>query len=258
MTQPSRGRIPRYDIAMPPANKTPDSQRKLIGNLTVADARHTLLCEGGGLTLGQLAFELISVVIVAAFTARAIVVGNATAWHLVLPMVAQYFALIFALPPLFLILQHPDLRKDALGSLRLTIGFTIAIAITIGVRAHQAGVPWQQQLNADASAAWKWVTDAEMQWPIAIACLGILAALPGRVHNLYKHGPPFSGVSLGCGMRFVVLMLGGLVLPWALEDRNRMAWTLWTMFLIAEVLTFWMLWDIQTNLKKVDAEIGDD
>jgi hypothetical protein len=243
---------------MPPANKTPDSQRKLIGNLTVADARHTLLCEGGGLTLGQLAFELISVVIVAAFTARAIVVGNATAWHLVLPMVAQYFALIFALPPLFLILQHPDLRKDALGSLRLTIGFTIAIAITIGVRAHQAGVPWQQQLNADASAAWKWVTDAEMQWPIAIACLGILAALPGRVHNLYKHGPPFSGVSLGCGMRFVVLMLGGLVLPWALEDRNRMAWTLWTMFLIAEVLTFWMLWDIQTNLKKVDAEIGDD
>jgi hypothetical protein len=240
---------------MPPANKIPDSQRKLIGNLTVADARHTLLLEGGGLTRGQLVFELLSVAIVAGFTARAIVVGNATAWHLVMPMVAQYFALIFALPPLYLLLQHPDLRKDALGSLRLTIGFAIALAITIGVRAHQAGVAWQQQLNTDTSVAWKWITNAEMQWPIAIAVLGILAALPGRVHNLYKHGPPFSGVSLGCGMRFVVLMLGALALPWAFEDApNRMAWTLWTMFLIAEALTFWMLWDIQTNLKRVDAE----
>jgi hypothetical protein len=240
---------------MPPANNTPESQRKLIGNLTVADARHTLLLEGGGLTRGQLAFELLSVAIVAAFTARAIVVGNATAWHLVMPMVAQYLAILFALPPIYLILQHPDLRKDALGSLRLTIGIVIALAITIAVRARETGVPWQQQLNVDASAAWKWITDAKMEWPIAIASLGMLAALPGRVHNLYKYGPPFSGVSLGCGMRFVVLLLGFLVLPWALDDRNRMAWTLWTMFVIAELLTFWMLWDIQQNLKKVDAEV---
>lgn len=239
---------------MPPIDKTPESHRKLIGNLTVADARHTLLCEGGGFTVGQLAFELVSVIVVAAFTARAIVVGNASAWHLIMPMVAQYFALILVIPALYLVLQHPDLRKDALGSLRLCVGLMVVIAIVTAVRARETGEAWQQQLNADAAIAWKWITDAEIQWPMAIASLSILAALPGRVHNLYEHGPPFSGVSLGCGMRFVVLLLGGFTLPWALEHRDRMAWTLWAMFVIAEILTFWMLWDIQQNLKKVDAE----
>jgi hypothetical protein len=239
---------------MPPAKKFIDPNRKLVGNLTVADARHTLLCEGGGLTLGQLVFELISVAIVAALTARAIIVGNATAWHLIMPMVAQYFALLLVIPAVYLVLQHPDLRKDALGSLRLCVGIMVILAIVTAVRARETGATWQQQLNSDAAVAWKWITDAEIQWPMAIASLAILAALPSRIHNLYKYGPPFSGVSLGCGMRVAVLLLGAFTLPWALEHRDRMAWTLWGMFLISEILTFWMLWDIQQNLKKVDAE----
>lgn len=241
---------------MPPAKKAIDPNRKLVGNMTVADARHTLALEGGSLTLAQLIFELISVAVVAAFTARAIVVGDATAWHLLLPMVAQYLVLLLVLPPLYLVLQHPGLRKDAVGSLRLCIGILIVFGIAMFVRTRQTGLEWRAQLNHDAAVAWKWITDAEIHWPMALASLSILAALPSRVHNLYKYGPPFSGVSLGCGMRLVVLLLGAFTLPWALEHRDRMAWTLWTLFLIAEVLTFWMIWDIQANLKKVEGERG--
>ena len=237
---------------MPPAKQPIDPNRPLINKLTVGDARHLLSGEGGPRSLAQVALDLASVVIVSAFTFRAILVGNATAWHLVLPMVAEYFTLLIALPPLYAVLQHPDLRKDALGALRLSIGIIVLVVIVVAVRAPRHGVLWGQQFEADASHVWRWITDAGMHWPILVAALGMAIALPGRVHNLYEFGPPFSGISLGCGMRVVVLFLGALALPWALEDAHRMAWTLWTMILIAELLSLWMMWDIQHQLAKVD------
>jgi hypothetical protein len=237
---------------MPRPKPPVDPDRPLINKLTVGEARHLLAGEGGPRTLAQGAIDLASVAIVAAFTFRAISAGNATAWHLFLPMVAEYLTLMLALPMLYAVLQHPGLRKDGVQALRLWIGFFVVAAIVEGVRAHEHGVPWQKQLSADGAAVWRWIADAGMHWPMLAAALGMAVALPGRVMNLYNYGPPFSGVSLGCGMRVAVMFLGALALPWAMEDATRMAWTLWTMILIAELLSIWMLWDVQKELEKVD------
>jgi hypothetical protein len=90
-----------------------------------------------------------------------------------------------------------------------------------------------------------------MHWPILIAFVCELVAVPGRVRNLYVYGPPFSGVSLGCAMRLVVLIFGFFLLPFILGSSTDMAWVLWWMILIAELLTLWMLADIQSSLGKL-------
>ena len=61
----------------------------LVNKLTVGDAVHLVRTEGGTLSRIQIALRVATVVIVAAFTARAIVAGQATAWHLFLPMVGS-------------------------------------------------------------------------------------------------------------------------------------------------------------------------
>lgn len=239
---------------MPSDKKTPRDQRFLINKLTVFDARQILHYEGGELTARGLAVQVISVAVVAAFTARAIWVGNATVWHLALPMVAQYLALLVALPMIQVVVRHPDLQKEAFSSLRLLIGLTIALAVAIAVRAHMLHTTWQNQLSADATIAWRWIADAQMQWPILLAVVGVLLAMPGRVRNLFELGPPFMGVSLGCAMRAAVLMLGFFLIPWAVATPSRAAWSLWWLILVSEVLAVWMLWDIQTRLKKLDTQ----
>lgn len=230
----------------PPA----DGDRKLIGNLTVADARHFLHLEGGERSALEFAVQLGSAILVAALTARAISVGNATVWHLVLPMVAQWLALITAVPLIYAVVRHPDLRKDAIGSIRLWAGIVVGVAVATAVRSRAENTAWTDQLARDAAVCWKWITDAEMHWPIVLAFIGSVVEVPGHVRDLYEFGPPFSGISLGCGMRVVVLVLGCGVLPWALGDQTRMAWTLWTMMLIAEFLAVWMHWDVQRHLRK--------
>src|SRR5262245_52105098 len=101
---------------MPPDKKIAPDKRLLINKLTVEDARHILATEGGGFTVGALALQLLLVAIVAAFTARAIWIGNATVWHLALPMLAQYFALLVAVPFIQVFIRHPDLQKEAFSS----------------------------------------------------------------------------------------------------------------------------------------------
>lgn len=235
------------------SEKSPgEASRKLVNNLSIADARHLLALEGGKLSLAQLAFQLAAVAAVAATTAWAISTGRATAWHLALPMVAQYVALILALPIVYLFARHPGLRKDVIGSLRLWAAYIVVTAIATIVRSRLNDLPWREQLASDADAVWRWIADAHMQWPILIAAVCELAAIPGRVRNLYKYGPPFSGVSLGCAMRFVVLMFGCVLLPWIVESSPNMAWVLWTMILIAELLALLMLYDIQSKLGEID------
>ncbi len=70
----------------------------LVNKLTVDDARHLLKGEGGAITGAEFLLQIAAALVVAVLTARAIVVGEATVWHLLLPMVAQYIALIAALP----------------------------------------------------------------------------------------------------------------------------------------------------------------
>jgi hypothetical protein len=235
-----------------PAAKPPKSSRMLVNKLSVDDARHLLQNEGGELTAAEIVLQLLAAVAVSALTARAIWVGNATVWHLAMPMVAQYFAMIAALPLFYVVVRHPGLLKDAVGSFTLWFGFAAAVAIAVALRSQQHGTPWRDQLHADAAGAWRWITDAEMQWPILLAALGMLATLPARVRNLVRYGPPFVGVGLGCAMRFVVLLFGCFLIPWAIGSSTRMAWFLWAIIFAAEVLALWMHWDIQTRLRKID------
>jgi hypothetical protein len=150
------------------------------------------------------------------------------------------------------VLRHPDLRKDALGSVRLIAGIAAGIAIATAVRAWRSDTEWKDQFADDAALAWNWIADAGVQWPILIAAVGAVLALPGRVRNLYKFGPPFVGVSLGCAMRLVVLLLGCFLLPMAMSDSTRMVWFLWAVLLLAEALALGMHWDIQRRLQRID------
>jgi hypothetical protein len=57
-------------------------------------------------------------------------------------------------------------------------------------------------------------------------------------------------------MRVGVLFLGAAALPWALSNPRNAAWFLWTLILASEALALWMHWDVQTRLKKHDADFG--
>jgi hypothetical protein len=233
---------------------SPDDARMLMNDLSVGDARHLIQTEGGELTLSDVALQLASTAIVAALTARALSWGNATVWHLALPMFAQYLALMAALPPTYLVVRHPGLRKDAVGALRLWFLFALVLAITVAVRSHQSQQAWQRQLAGDTSAVWRWIADAQMHWPMLAAAVSTLAELPGRVRNLFVYGPPFVGVGLGCAMRLVVILLFCAALPWAFGASTRMAWFLWFVIILSDLLALWMHLDIQHKLRKVERD----
>jgi hypothetical protein len=241
---------------MSPENQSPDDARMLVNNLSVADAQHLLRNEGGELTAADVAMQLAGTAIVSALTARALLTGNATVWHLALPMIAQYLAVLAALPPIYLVVRHPGLRKDAVGSIRLWFLFAIILAVTVAVRSQQSEQPWQGQLAADASAIWQWIAEAKMQWPMLAAAVSMLLELPGRVRNLFVYGPPFMGVGLGCAMRVAVLALGCAALPWAFGASTRMAWFLWGAIALSDVLALLMHLDIQTKLRKAGRNVS--
>jgi hypothetical protein len=242
-----------------PANKSStSSDQKLVNNLTIADARHIVNCEGGELTAGDIAIELTTTAIVSATLARAIWVGDATSWHLFLPMLAQYFALILVLPVIYLFIRHPDLRKDSIGALRLIIALVVIGAVALGIQSYRTEIPWRQLLDDYLAQAYRSVVDAQMHWPILLAVAAILWAIPRRIRNLYIHGPPFYGVSLGCAMRFVIPLLGCFLLPFIASGGIPVVWVLWAIILLADILALWMHWDLQARLRKLDGSQLND
>ncbi len=236
------------------------SGAKLVNNLTVDDARHMLKCEGGELTPGQLVGRVASLAIGLGLLAWAIAQGNVTIWHMLIPMVGQYLTLIAVLPLLYLVLRNPGLRKDGLSSLRLWGILAVVAAVAVAVGAYRQGEPWQQVLAHSASAAWRWVTEAHMQWPLVWSVVESLQSLRFRVANLYEHGPPFVGVSLGCAMRFVVVLLGLFLVPFIADSVSArpswLPWIVWGVIAVSEVLAIVMHWDIQQRLRKLDARRG--
>ena len=235
-------------------NPPPFGSTMLVNHLSIGDARHLIKCEGGELTVGDVVTELVTIAIVAAALARAIWVGDATAWHLLLPMVAQYFALLLVLPVVYLILRHPGMRKDSIGAVRLIVAFLVIAAIALAVQSRRNDIPWRQQLDANLADAYRWVVDAQMHWPILLAVVAILWGLPRRIRNLYVHGPPFSAVGLGCAMRFVIPLLGCCLLPFIASGELPAVWVLWAIIVLADILALWMHWDIQTRLRKLDGQ----
>ena len=243
---------------MPPRKSQRSPTAPLVNNLTVADARHIVNCEGGELTAGEVAFELITTAIVSGTIARAILVGDATAWHLFLPMLAQYFALLLVLPVIYLFIRHPGMRKDSVGAVRLLVALLVISAIALGIQSYRMSVPWRELLDDYLAQAYRWVIDAHMHWPILAAVAAILWQIPRRVRNLYVHGPPFSGIGLGCAMRFVIPLLGCCLLPFIASGEIPAVWVLWAVILLADVLALWMHWDLQTRLCKLDGPPLED
>lgn len=243
---------------MPPRKSQISPTQKLVNNLTVADARHIVNCEGGELTLGEIAIEITAAAVVSAMLARAIWVGDATSWHLFLPMLAQYFALILVLPVIYLFIRHPGLRKDSIGSLRLVIALIVIAAVALGVQSYRTEIPWRTLLNDYLVEAYRWVVDAKMHWPILLAVAAILWQIPRRIRNLYLHGPPFSGVSLGCAMRCVVPLFGCFLAPFIAAGEIPVVWILWVTIVAADVLALGMHWDLQRRLRKLDGEQLND
>ncbi len=220
--------------------------------MTLDEARHLLQCEGGAFSTWDIAVRVVSAIAVMGLTARAIVVGDATVWHLALPILAQLAAVTLAIPVLYVATPHPGMAKDVRASLRLCAAVMVVAVVVVAVRSWLGATAWRVQLGADLATTWRWVTEAHMHWPVLLAFVGELLAMPGRVRNLFQYGPPFVGISLGCAMQFVVLMFGVFVLPWFAESGANMAWLLWWMILIAEVLTLWMHLDVQRQVRKVE------
>jgi hypothetical protein len=228
-----------------------DPDSKLVNQLSVRDARHLLRTQGelGGL---QLAGELIASTVVGALTARAIWVGSAGVWHLALPMVAQYLALLLLIPLLQAVVRHPDLRSAAIASLRNLALLVGGGAVVLTARSRQQDTAWGEQAANDLQLAWQWVRDAQMHWPILLAFVAMALSLVGKVRNLVVHGPPFVSISLGCAVRMILLVSGWLLLPLLITSPQRTTWFLWATMVLAEWIALGMHWDIQRRIRKID------
>ncbi|MDZ4657708.1 MAG: hypothetical protein SH868_09055 [Bythopirellula sp.] len=244
---------PVANIVPPVDKKVDEAGRKLVNNLSIADARHLIRTEGGEIAPTQIVIQTLSIVVVAATSAYAIWFGNATAWHLVLPMVGEYLALLAGIVVAYAIVRHPDMKKEARNSLILLIVLAGSIATTVMVQARRREIPWETQLQEYATELWSWITDHYMLLPILCATAGVLLDLPTRVGNLLKYGPPFVAAGLGCGTRAAMVFLSFFILPFLVTGTERSnAWILWGMLVLAETVALGMHWDVQRRLKKLD------
>jgi hypothetical protein len=235
-----------------PIVKADDSGKMLVHKLSVKDARHMVQGEGE-LEPSQIVIRVISIMVVAAMCAYAIWKGNATAWHLALPMVAEYFALLVGIVVAFAIVQHRDMRKEARNAFMVLNGVAAINAISIYIRARRQEISWTERLELDLKESWAWISESHMQWPMLFAAVAVCLDLPVRVKNLLRYGPPFVAVGLGCGVRVGILFLGFFLLPFIVSgSKTSNAWILWGLIIGAELLALWMHWDIQGKLKKLD------
>ncbi len=241
-----------------PVVKLDVSGQMLVNKLSVKDARHLVQGEGE-LDSSQIVIRVISIVVVAATCAYAIWKGNAAAWHLALPMVAEYFALLVGIIVAFVIVQHRDMRKEARNAFMVLNGIAAITAISIYVRARRQEISWTERLELDLQESWAWISESHMQWPMLFAAIAVFLDLPIRVKNLLRYGPPFVAVGLGCGMRVGLLFLGFFLLPFIVQgSKTSNAWILWALIFVAEILALWMHWDIQGRLKKLDGVSAKD
>lgn len=247
----------RHQPAM--AKKSAKSAAKedsiLVNKLSVRDAAHLVKTEGGSLSTGQIAFRLATVVLVAAFTARAIVLGSATAWHLFLPLVAEYLVLLLSMPVLALFVRDGDLKKEARKSLFWLFAIAVVASLWIASRSFDHGTAWSVQAKAEASRLLHWITGHQMHWPILGAAAAMVLGMPGRVAAYHRHGPPFMAVGLGCAMRILVPFFGCFLLPLIASGKTPLVWVIWTILLLAELGALWMHWDLQRRLARRGIEV---
>jgi hypothetical protein len=237
----------------------------LVNKLSVRDATHLVRTEGGSLTTAQIVFRVITVAAVAIFTARASVVGDATAWHLFLPTLGEHLVLLLSLPVVNVIIRDPALKKDAGQSLRVIFGLVVIGSLWIASRSFDSDIPFPQQAKLEFSRLIGWITSHEMHWPILGAMAAMAAGIPARVaafHRLsppftafHRHGPPFVAVGMGCAMRLVIPLLGCFLLPVVASGKIPVVWVIWGILLLAEAGALLMHWDWQRRLMKRGIEV---
>jgi len=181
--------------------------------------------------MGRIVFRIVTVLVVAIFTARAIVLGQATAWHLFLPMVAEYLVLLLAVPVMSLILHDETLRKDARRSLAWLLTITILSSFWIASRAFDEGVPWLTQGKVEFGRLYEWITGHEMHWPILAAAFAMALGFPSRIAAFHRHKPPFMAAGLGCAMRVIIPLFGCFLLPFIAAGKVPVVWLIWTILL---------------------------
>lgn len=233
---------------------------------TAAEANLILRAEGGQLTVRELVLQVLWTLALGVSLAWAIVAGNATVWHLAVPLVGEYLALLIALPLFSLFFRHPELAKES-RKCYLFLGLTIGgVVVATGVRAHRGGHAFGDQLVGDSRMLFDWIVGSQMHWPLLVAIVHALRNLFKNVRFLVKHGPPFMGPGLGCAMRIVVIVFAVVLIPAAfllivswLKDFGFQinpspewfspVWILFGLLLTAELATLWFLWDVQSKLK---------
>lgn len=242
----------------PPVDKN-DNRAILHNKLTVGDAKHMLRNEGGPMTPMGAAIQIITVLAVSAFTARAIQKGQATVWHLFLPMLAEYLFLLMTMPVLAIFLPDPELRRDSRRGAYWLLSLAIGVAVWITMQASKLEQPWMDQGRAEIGRFLGWIVDHQMHWPILAAVAGRAANLPGRIAAFHRYGPPFVPVGLGCAMRLGLMVLAAFAIPWLFaakaESTFPVVWVVWGIVLLAEALAIWMHLDIQMRLKKRGIEL---
>jgi hypothetical protein len=255
------------------------SREELDKDFTVHEAQHILASEGGELTRTDLIVEAIWALAFSVALAWVVIAGEATAWHLLVPLFAEYLTCLVALPLIQVGLRHSELRQTACECIR-----AILIVAFIG-----AGAIWGQSLYRDTSFAQQWhsnltlvldwMAGRHLIWPILIASAHGLRNLARNVVFVLNHGPPFLGPGMGWGFRIAILVLASVLAPTCgfivvsvLQDLNVidkglnkgftqwngivLTWIVWACLLIADLTYLWFRWDTQTRLKQKGFEIG--
>lgn len=255
-------------------SKKPTGKKSAFNEkLTAAEAKHLLMTEGGEMTLRETLIQIAWALAVSGALAWAIVKGQATIWHLVVPLVAEYLCLVVALPLIYLYMRHPDLKSEFTKCSRALLLFVIVIVGTIVGRAIYLERPVIEQLKTDSQWLSDWIINHQVHWALLVAVVHAGRSLRKSVRNLIEHGPPFIGGGMGCAMKIVVLVFAVIFVPvfgmlglGILKDfgvrsfppaswgppQNWVApvWVAWALLLIADLATVWFLWDIQSKLKQ--------
>jgi hypothetical protein len=225
----------------------------LVNKLSVKDARHLLKHEGGDATAVEYALQLGLIIVTAWLSARAILREGATVWHLLLPGVAQYLALLVFIPVCQAWYRLPGVRGEVIKCYGNLLFWTAAGAAVVAVRARMHQTGWSDQGARDLAWLGAAVRDHGMLWAMISAALGFAISLPARFRTLRDHGPPFVSVSFGCAARIVILLFGLFLLPLVLANAGLAPWFLWAALLIADLVALIGIWDIRRRLKRLDA-----
>jgi hypothetical protein len=233
--------------------KPPSAGPMLVNKLSVKDARHLLKHEGGEATRVEYALQLAFILITAGFSARAILWEGATVWHLLLPGLAQYLALLVFIPVCQAFFHLPGMRREVIKSYGNLAFWCVAGGVSVFVRAAKHQISPGSQWAQDTAWLASFIMETGMLWPMISAAAGMAISLPARFRTFRDHGPPFVSVSLGCAARIVILFLGLFLLPLLLAHSGGAPWFLWTALLLGDLLGLIVIWDIRRRLRRLDA-----